>query len=280
MGTAATTIQDLIRRAARSYTAGPTIKDARAVCVRFASERIASTVCYWNHDFDSPLFVAGSYLRLIDIIQGLPSESYLSVKAPALGFNLDLLKKILHQARRIDTTVHFDAMAPDSVDRTFTLIDQARRIYPRLGCTLPGRWRRSLHDADRAIDIGLRVRVVKGEWCGLNGDETDRSEGFIKVVERLATGRARHVAVATHDARLAGDALDCLKSAGTSCELELLYGLPQPAILKLARRRGVPVRIYVPYGHAGLPYQLKEAPRNPRILAWFVRDLLRGLRVA
>src|SRR5438445_1307459 len=129
MGTAATTIQKLIRRAASSYTAGPTIKDARAACERFASERIASTVCYWNNDFDPPLFVAGSYLRLIDIIRGLPSESYLSVKAPAFGFTLDLLKKILEAARRINTTVHFDAMAPDSVDKTFILIDQARRIY-------------------------------------------------------------------------------------------------------------------------------------------------------
>src|SRR5437667_7081608 len=129
MGTTATTIQNLIRRAASSYTAGPTTRHARAACERFASDRIASTVCYWNNDFDTPLFVAGSYLRLIDIIRDLPSESYLSVKAPALGFNLDLLTKILQEARRIDTTVHFDAMAPDSVDRTFTLIDQARRIY-------------------------------------------------------------------------------------------------------------------------------------------------------
>ena len=276
MGTAATTIQSLIRRAASSYTAGPTLKDASAACERFASERIASAVCYWNNDFDAPLFVAGSYLRLIDIIQGLPSESYLSVKAPALGFNLGLLKKILQEARRINTTVHFDAMAPDTVDRTFTLIDQARRIYSNLGYTLPGRWRRSVHDVDRAIDFGLRVRVVKGEWGGLNGDETDRCAGFMQVVECLAAGGARHVAVATHDAALADKALDCLKSAGTSCELELLYGLPQSDMLKLARRRGVTARIYVPYGHAGLPYRLKEAARNPRILGWFLRDLLRG----
>jgi len=98
----------------------------------------------------------------------------------------------------------------------------------------------------------------------------------MKVVERLAAGGAPHVAVATHDARLADKALDCLKGAGTSGELELLYGLPHSAMLNLARRRGVTTRIYVPYGYAGLPYQLKEVPRNPRILGWFLRDLLRG----
>src|SRR5438034_10010780 len=30
-----------------------------------------------------------------------------------------------------------------------SLIDEARRIYPNLGCTLPSRWRRSLGHADR-----------------------------------------------------------------------------------------------------------------------------------
>jgi proline dehydrogenase len=276
MGTAASTIQILIRRAASSYTAGQTIKDARTACEHLALERIASTVCYWNNGFDSSLFVAQSYLCLLDVIRDLPPDSYLSVKAPALGFDLELLKKILDKAQRLNATVHFDAMAPDTVDRTFTLIDQARRIYPKLGCTLPGRWRRSVHDVDRAIDFGLRVRVVKGEWCGLNGDETDPCEGFVKVIDRLAARGARHVAVATHDARLAVRTLDCLKKAGTSCELELLYGLPQSAGLKIARERGVTARIYVPYGYAGLPYQLKQAARNPRILAWFVRDLIRG----
>jgi proline dehydrogenase len=279
MGTASSTIQTLIRRAASSYTVGPAITDARTVCEQLASERIATVVCYWNNDFDSSLFVADSYLRLLDVIRKLPN-SYLSVKASAIGFDIELLKKILDKAQCLNATVHFDAMTPDSVDRTFTLIDQARRIYPKLGCTLPGRWRRSVHDIDRAIDFGLRVRVVKGEWCGLNGDETDAYEGFIKVVERLAHQGARHVAVATHDAKLAVRTLDCLKKARTPCELELLYGLPQSAMLKIARRHAVTPRIYIPYGYAGLPYRLKDAARKPRILAWFVRDLIRGSAAA
>ena len=63
-------------------------------------------------------------------------------------------------------------MAPETVDDTFNLIGKARDIYAKLGCTLPGRWRRSLSDADRAIEMGLRVRVVKGQWAqfGISGD--------------------------------------------------------------------------------------------------------------
>jgi proline dehydrogenase len=276
MGKASSTIQSLIRRASSRYTAGPRVNHARLACEHLAADGINTVVCYWNNTFESPVFIAQSYLRLVDLIRDLPVDSYLSVKAPALNFDLELLKKVFEEAQRINATVHFDAMAPETVDRTLDLIDNARRIYPKLGYTLPGRWRRSLADVDRVIDMGLRVRVVKGEWRGLNGDESDPRDGFLRVVQRLASSGARHVAVATHNIRVAHQSLQLLKAAGTSCELELLFGLPQRALLKIAAEHGVTARVYVPYGRSGLPYRLKEAARDPRILSWFVRDLVAG----
>jgi hypothetical protein len=38
------------------------------------------------------------------------------------------------------------------------------------------------------------------------------------------------------------------------------------------------VRIYVPYGHATLPYRIPDARRDIRILAWFSQDVLRARR--
>ena len=93
------------------------------------------------------------------------------------------------------------------------------------------------------------------------------------VINRLA-GRARHVAVATHDADLAGAALERLREVGTSCELELIFGLPLRRMLLVARSLRVPVRIYIPYGHAWLPYVFGQVTRNPWIALWILRDLL------
>jgi proline dehydrogenase len=279
MGTYNAAIQFLIRHAGSVYTAGPRAEHAQSVCERLGVESIASTVCYWNACFDSSRVVSDSYIRVLDVIRGLPCNCYLSVKAPAFGFDTGLLRKILDEAARTNITVHFDSLAPDTVDRTFALIDEARRIYPNIGCTLPARWRRSLGDVDRVIDLGLRVRVVKGQWAGLDGDETSPREGFLRVIDRLAVKRARHVAVATHNHAVAGDALRRLKTAGTSCELELLYALPQRRMLEIAREHNVPARVYVPCGHPGLPYRLKEVRRDPRILGWFVHDLIRSLRL-
>src|SRR5713226_4905844 len=115
MGTATSTLQTLIGRAASAYTAGPAVGDLHTACERAARENLATTVCYWNSPVESPAFVAQCYLDLLQLAADLPTDSYLSMKAPALGFNLELLRRIIEEARCRNRIIHFDAMAPDTV---------------------------------------------------------------------------------------------------------------------------------------------------------------------
>jgi proline dehydrogenase len=157
----------------------------------------------------------------------------------------------------------------------FATIEKALGHHSDLGCTIPGRWRRSLKDAHTAIDWKLRVRVVKGQWSDPLQPDMDMRAGFLKVIDELR-GRASCVAVASHDIPLAREALCRLMDAGTPAELELLHGLPRRNAVKMARELGVPVRFYVPQGKAWLPYLLKQARKNPRVVGWFARDLVCG----
>ena len=118
---------------------------------------------------------------------------------------------------------------------------------------------------------------MKGRWPDHGSPEVDPRAGFLTLVDRLA-GRARRVAVATHDEALARAALQRLRAAGTPCELELLFGLPAAAAAGAADELSVPVRVYVPYGHAMLPYRIPDARRDARILGWFSQDVLWGGR--
>jgi proline dehydrogenase len=169
--------------------------------------------------------------------------------------------------------LHLDALGPETVDRTWAAIEDLVD-GSHFGCTIPGRWRRSLADADWAIEHRLGVRVVKGQWADPDDPRLDPRIGFIEIVRRLA-GRARHVAVASHDLVTARRAIELLLTSRTSTTLELLYGLPSRKQMELARELGVPVRLYVPYGAAYLPYCLAQMKRNPQIAWWLVRDALR-----
>jgi len=256
---------------AGSYIVGPELEDALRVCHRLAPSR-ATTICYWNTEEESPQKVASAYTRAIDALVKDNLDGYVSIKAPALGFDRRLWTQVLERGRSNGIRLHFDALAPEAADETFAMIAEALPQYPDLGCTLPGRWRRSLGDADWAVERQLRVRVVKGQWSDPVKPEMDLRQGFLAVIDRLAA-RARHVAVATHDATLAEEALARLVRTKTSCELELLYGLPLEPASRVAHSAGVGVRLYLPYGHGWLPYSISQVYQNPRILWWVLRDL-------
>jgi len=273
------TWRPIAERAARAYVAGPELAHALQVCRALARQGMATTICPWDAESDNPRQVADWYLAALDGLAGAGLDCYLSIKAPSLGFSRDLLGELLKAAQLRAIGIHFDSLAPETAEQTWGLIKAAAARQARAGCTLPARWRRSLRDADEAVDLGLRVRIVKGQWADA-GEEAKISdleirERFLAIVRALA-GRARCVVVATHDPALARPALECLRAAGTVCELELLFGLPVRSLLPVARAAGVPVRFYVPYGHAWLPYCLSQARQHPRILWWTMRDWLLG----
>jgi proline dehydrogenase len=134
----------------------------------------------------------------------------------------------------------------------------------RLGTTLPGRLKRSHVDAEWAIAHGLAVRVVKGEWPDPAIAHCDLRKRFLDLIDRLA-GRARHVAVATHDLALSREAIGRLRSAGTACEVEVLLGMPSQQMLDWAKANAVRTRIYVPYGRGFIPNIVGLLRHNPRL---------------
>jgi proline dehydrogenase len=143
------------------------------------------------------------------------------------------------------------------------------------GTTLPGRWRRSVNDAALAERLGLRVRVVKGQWAEPGDDGIDPAAGFLRVVDALR-GHRHGVAVATHDAPLLAEALRRLTAWGTPCSAELFLGLPFRGPALAARRVGVPIRVYVPYGHGGAPYGVADVAGHPVAAWWLLQDVVLG----
>jgi proline dehydrogenase len=264
----------LISCAAQAYAA-PTVESAQRICLDLRDNGFGSTVCFWNGDSDALETITSSCLKLLELLHSLDSHSYLSIKLPAMRFDQGAVDVIVKTAASMSRLVHFDSHGPEDAGRMFATIENALRHNGKLGCTIPGRWLRSVEDAHTAAAWKLRVRVVKGQWADPQKPDMDMNAGFLKVIDELR-GRATCVAVASHDVPLAQEALCRLLDAGTPCELELLHGMPRRAAVKMARKLSVPVRFYVPQGKAWLPYLLKQVRKNPRVVGWFARDLVCG----
>jgi proline dehydrogenase len=259
--------------AGRSYIAGQYLEDAVRLSGQLASQRKPTTLCYWNTEEESTLQVTNAYLKALEAIHFNNLDCHLSIKAPALRFDSLAINRILERSKTYGIPTIFDSLSSEAADETFALLEKALAEHPGLGCTLPGRWRRSLDDASWAVRRGVPVRVVKGQWPDAMETDVPLREGFLAVIDRLAGGSC-HVAVATHDAPLAQEALERLTRTKTPCELELLYGLPLEPVQRVALAAKVPVRLYLPYGHGWLPYTLSQAKDNPRIFWWALRDLI------
>ena len=101
-------------------------------------------------------------------------------------------------------------------------------------------------------------------------------QNYLRIISILE-GRAKLVAVATHDKKLAGKALYHLKDSGTPCEMEQLSSLPQNCV-QLAKSLRVPVRLYIPFGYPSIPYNLRHANARPTIILCVLRDFFLGRR--
>lgn len=265
----------LLQRAARGHVGGETIGDALCVAKRLAEEKTACTLGYWNKADCTPREAAVNYFTAIERLAASGLDAYFSLKPPALRFDSELARELASAAQASSIRLHFDSHGIEVADLSCELLDVMLRTLSAnyLGVTLPGRWTRSLKDAEWAIERGVAIRVVKGQWPDPADPERDLRAGFLEVIDRLA-GRARHVAVATHDAPLAAEAISRLLAARTSCEIEQILSMTSKRTLRLATESGVSLRVYVPYGEAYLPSAIRVLMRNPRLIMPIARKLI------
>jgi proline dehydrogenase len=251
---------------------GPGPASAARRCKRLGRKGLAASVGYFHGPADDPEAVVAAHRAVAERLAGL-GDVDLSVKAPPLGFDAGRIEAVAQAAADAGLALTFDAHAPGDADPTLERVSALLGRYPRTGLALPARWRRSLADATLFREGPARIRIVKGEWPDPNRPGPASEADYLALVARLA-GRSAPVTIATHDPALAEHALGLLLAAGTPCELEQLRGLPRRRTLAVARRLGVPVRIYCPFGPGWWPYAIDQALARPYLPLWALQDLL------
>jgi CelD/BcsL family acetyltransferase involved in cellulose biosynthesis len=242
------------------HTAG---EDAAAAARSLRRLGPPATAGYFHRDGAAPEAIAATYRELAARLRG--RDALIALKAPALGFDEPLIAGIAAAG----LPLVFDSLTEAHADRTLALAETFGA-----GAVLPARWRRSFTDAQRLRDGQCRIRLVKGEWADPQGDVADVTEAYLSLTRALA-GRSAVVGIASHDPGLAEAALRILLDAGTPCELEQLRGLPRRRTTAVARKLGVPVRLYYPFGPGWWAYAADKALARPYLPLWALRDWLR-----
>ena len=247
------------------------------LCRKLNDRGIATTIGKFSKDGDKPEEIAYEYCQCSRYMkaENIDKSFYLSLKPPALKFEASHFKRIADVALKNGHSIHFDSHGHHLAEPTLKILKHALNNFGavdervggwQFGLTLPARWRRSLRDARWAVENGVRVRIVKGEFKADNpSEEMEPHNGFLRLVEVLS-GSLPEIAIATHDTKLAEKAISLARRNGTKVELELLFGMPMPELIGLKRETFVPLRLYVPYGETLLLYIVQHLIKNPRKL--------------
>ncbi len=271
-------VSTVLYRVARDFVGGESLDDALKLALRMAGNDLNSTLGFWDTPSYTVQQTAAIYFQAIEECAASGLDTYVSIKPPALHFDPKLARDLSHCAMENRVRLHCDSHGVDVADDTYDFIQAMMEAMDAnlIGVTIPCRWQRSARDAEFAIEHQLNVRLVKGEWPDGPGLDRDLQIGFLETIDQLA-GRARHVAVASHDIRLAQAAVERLQGSETSCELELLHGLPMVELITSAREQNMRPRIYVPFGQGYVPHALRVFKANPHLALWLGKDRLSRL---
>ncbi len=255
---------------ASRHVAGKNLSDALLICRWAESEGFKTVVSPWAGSLDTPRGMLDRYSAAIEAVRDREDVRYVSIKLDSINYDSGIFSDLVHLARMSRVQLHIDSLGPDTADTALTFVERAVSSSYFIGYTLASRWRRSLADSDRVADLGIPVRVVKGQWPDPYTDGLNCRRNFINISERLAKG-CRRISVATHDLSLAKEVLAGLMLRNANFELEQFFSLPLNGVA-LAKQFGCPYRLYVSYGQPGIPYNIRFTLTRPRIAAWILAD--------
>ncbi len=249
---------------ARSYVAGTRSEDALACADRLAAAGLASSIDFFGENVSDPMEadrVTDHYVALAEMLERASGNTFLSIDLSHIGLDqageavrrrLERIAAALPAGRRIQVGAEQERRA----DRILGAVSAVAREGGAVSATIQVNLKRSRADAHALAEGGVPIRLVKGAYLEDPqvarpwGEPTDLA--FVELAHELHANGAE-VAIATHDAILREALLRALPGIG----VEMLLGV-RSANARAVASRGLPVRIYVPYGDGWFRYAMRR----------------------
>ena len=157
------------------FVAGETLDSALGAASGFATEGITTTLDLLGENVASPeqaQAAVASYQVILPAMQERGLEPNISVKLTMLGldFGEDVaranMEAILESARTAGGFVRVDMEGSAYTSVTMRLFEDLHARFPeQVGIVIQAYLHRAADDVERAIELGARVRLVKGAYA-------------------------------------------------------------------------------------------------------------------
>ncbi|MEQ1868654.1 MAG: proline dehydrogenase family protein [Vicinamibacterales bacterium] len=273
---------------ARRFIAGETVEEAIEAARAVEGRGLTQTLDLLGEGvrtLDEAQAASRDYLTVIDAILTAGIGRNLSLKLTQLGLEVDRaiatdnLRRILDHAEGFFVRIDMESSAFTAATlRVFeTVWDQG---YRQLGVVLQSDLKRTAADVERMIELGARVRLVKGAYrepaAVAFQHKVEVDENYRRLLERLLSA-GHYPAIATHDPTIIEHAQRFSAERGiarTAFEFQMLYGIRRDLQTQLVAD-GFGVRVYIPFGRHWFPYFMRRLGERPANIGFVLRGIAR-----
>lgn len=280
---------ELARQMARRFVAGETLPEAIAAVREINARGMTATLDHLGENVSSAqeaAQAAEAYCRALRAIGEAGIHCNVSLKLTQMGLDLGEelaiahTRQVIEEAARSDNFVRVDMESSDYVDRTLDVFFRLFETHRNVGIVLQSYLYRTQADLERVIEVGARVRLVKGAYFEPASvafqDKSDVDNSFVRLMQALLS-RGNYPAIATHDPHMIAATTRYALDQGidrSRFEFQMLYGIRRDLQARLVRD-GYNMRVYVPYGTDWYPYLMRRMAERPANLMFVVGNIAR-----
>ncbi|MFL6365383.1 MAG: proline dehydrogenase family protein [Nitrososphaeraceae archaeon] len=293
-------MERLLTRLVKKWAAGQDMEDALIAAKSCNMKGQKAILNYLGEDNTEEERINRTTKEYSDLLERLHADQIdgcISVKPSQLGLCISYelclkkLKAIINGAMKFRVFVWIDMESSKYTDDTLMLYLELFAHYPEIGVVLQSALRRSASDLLHLMEVGAKVRLVKGAYheneqiAFVHHEEINAN--YIKLLEMLFSrnymnnnevDNALKFAVATHDSKLIEYAIKLSKTAKIGIknfEFEFLKGIRDELKSELVEE-GFRVAEYIPYGDEWLPYSVRRLSERKRNLFLLARSLVQS----
>jgi proline dehydrogenase len=293
-------MERLLTRLVKKWAAGQDMEDALIAAKSCNMKGQKAILNYLGEDNIEEEKINRTTKEYSDLLEQLHTEQIdgcISVKPSQLGLCISYelclknLKAIIDRAMEFRVFVWIDMESSKYTDDILMLYLKLFVHYPEIGVVLQSALRRSASDLLHLMEVGAKVRLVKGAY---NENEQiafvhheEIKANYIKLLGMLfgrnymnnkGVDNALKFAVATHDSKLIEYAIKLSKTAKIGIknfEFEFLKGI-RDGLKRDLVEEGFRVAEYIPYGDEWLPYSVRRLRERKRNLFLLARSLVQS----